>query len=78
MLLVALTPAMATERFMVDATFKPLATSADGRFAIDASARYAPAATSASGRYTLTAVRVPDVGCEAKADPLFADGFENP
>jgi hypothetical protein len=78
MLLVALTPVMATERFIVDATLKPLATSTDGRFTIDASARYAPAATSAGGRYTLTAVRVPDVGCDADADPLFANGFENP
>lgn len=78
MLLVALTPVMAADRFALDATLKPLATSTDGRFTIDVSARYAPAATSNGGRYTLTAVRVPEVGCEANADPLFADGFENP
>jgi len=65
-------------RFAIDAEVRPLAISADGRFALDASARYAPEAKSADGRFALKAVNVPSGGCEALPDALFSNGFEAP
>jgi len=70
--------AAADTRFALDAEVRPLAISADGRFALDASARYSPEAKSADGRFALKAVNVPDGGCEAFPDPLFSNGFESP
>lgn len=69
---------VAAERFAIEAELTPIATSSDGRFALDAEARYWPEATSADGRFALKATRVPEGGCEANPDPLFANGFENP
>ena len=68
----------APARFRIDASLRPLAMSACGRFALDASARFAPEAKSADGRFALKAVHVPSVGCDPFPDPLFADGFEAP
>ncbi len=63
-------------RFRIDATLRPLAVSACGRFALDARARHAPEAKSADGRFALKAVHVPNVGCDPNPDPLFSNGFE--
>lgn len=68
----------AARRFRVDADLRPLGQSADGRFALDATARFTPAATSMNGRYTLKAVKAPTAGCDPFLDPMFADGFELP
>jgi hypothetical protein len=65
-------------RFKVEAELRPLAMSACGRFALDASARFAPEAKSADGRFALKAVHVPNVGCDPFPEPLFGDGFEAP
>lgn len=65
-------------RFALDAELRPLAVSACGRYAIEASARQVPEATSADGRYTLKTVNVPTVGCDPFPDPIFANGFETP
>jgi hypothetical protein len=74
-------PAFAAEtvqRYTVKAELRPLALSADGRFALDAAARYTPQFESADGRFALKSVNAPEGGCEAFADPLFSNGFENP
>jgi hypothetical protein len=74
-------PALAAEtpqRYTVEAELRPLALSADGRFGLDATARYTAQAKSADGRFVLKAVNVPEGGCEAFADPVFANGFESP
>lgn len=68
----------APSRYAITAELRPLAVSACGRFAIDASARYAPEAKSADGRYALKAVNVPSVGCDPFPDPIFWNGFEAP
>jgi hypothetical protein len=68
----------APARYAVDAELRPLALSADGRFAIAAEARFTPESKSADGRFALKAVNVPEGGCEAFADPVFIDGFEGP
>lgn len=65
-------------RFALDAELRPLAVSACGRYAIEASARYAPEAKSADGRYTLKSVNAPAGGCDPLPDPVFANGFETP
>ncbi len=72
------TPTPDADRFRVSALVRPQARSDDGRFALTASARVMPSATSVDGRFALKAVNVPDVGCEPFADPIFANGFENP
>jgi len=66
------------DRFRGSAQIRPQARSDDGRFALTANVRVVPAATSLDGRFALKAVNVPDVGCEPFADPIFANGFENP
>jgi hypothetical protein len=66
------------QRFAVEAELRPLALSTDGRFAIEAEARFTPEANSADGRFALKAVNVPAGGCEAFPDPLFSNGFEAP
>lgn len=63
-------------RFRIDASLRPLAMSACGRFALDARASHAPEAKSADGRFALKAVHVPNVGCDPNPDPLFSNGFE--
>jgi hypothetical protein len=66
----------APPRYAVRAELRPLGVSADGRFGLDATARFQPGLTSADGRFALEAVNVPEGGCEDFADPLFSDGFE--
>lgn len=65
-------------RFQVAAGLRLHATSSDGRFAVEAEARYTPATTATGGRFTFKAVNTPTVGCAPFPDPLFSDGFESP
>ena len=74
-------PAFAAEtvqRYTVKAELRPLALSADGRFGLDAEARYVPQVESADGRFALKSVNAPEGGCEPASDPLFSNGFEQP
>lgn len=72
-------PALAAEtvqRYTVEAEVRPMVVSVDGRFGLDATARYAPEAKSSDGRFVLKAVNVPEGGCNAASDLIFADDFE--
>lgn len=65
-------------RFRIEGEWRPQATSADGRFAVEAEARYTPAASTSGGRFTFKAVNTPSASCEPFPDDLFRDGFESP
>lgn len=67
-----------SSRFALTAELRPIAVSACGRFALDASDRHAAEARSADGRYALKAVNTPAVGCDPFPDPIFSNGFEAP
>lgn len=69
-------PAPEPSRFRLEGGLRPLAISACGRFALDATVRFTPEATSADGRFTMKSVHVPKAGCDPFPDPLFSDGFE--
>jgi hypothetical protein len=76
--------ALATEpvdqpaRFTLEAELRPIAVSACGRFALEATARYLPEASSADGRFALKVLNVPSGGCDPLPDPMFSNGFEFP
>jgi hypothetical protein len=71
-------PAAAAHRFSLEAELRQRTVSADGRFALEASARYVPEVKSANARFALKAVNVPAVSCDPFPDPIFSSGFEAP
>ncbi len=71
-------PAAPDSRFHVEATLVPRATSADGRFTLDAAAQHMPTESSEDGRFQLKTVKLPAVGCDPLGPDVFADGFESP
>lgn len=64
-----------TSRFAVRATLRPVASSADGRFALSGQTRVSAQPTSADGRFGLKSALA---SCDPLDDGLFRNGFENP
>lgn len=64
------------DRFRIEGRLQAVTLSADGRFRLDAQARFDPTTASPDGRYALKAVHIPEGGCEAQPENLFANGFE--
>jgi hypothetical protein len=67
-----------TGRFKVAGALTELATSNDGRFAVQAELRHTPEANTADQRFTLKTVNLPEGGCDPLGEDLFSNGFENP
>jgi hypothetical protein len=65
-----------SSRYAIEGDLRIRGVSDDGRFTLDADARYAPQARSPDQRYTLKSVNAPLGGCAALPDPLFSNGFE--
>lgn len=66
-------------RFTLDADLRPIAASADGRYTVDATARFTPEARSGDRRFTVKQVNTPNGGCDpTPIDALFGNGFEDP
>ncbi len=69
----------ADARFQLEAELRPVVISSDGRFSLEASARFVPEFRSEDGRFALQPVNVPLVGCDPLgADEIFADRFQPP
>ena len=62
-------------RFRVQGELKPVAASADGRFALSGQARLTAQPTSADGRFGLKSVLA---SCDPLDTILFRNGFEGP
>ena len=62
-------------RFRVQGELKPVAVSADGRFALSGQARVTAQPTSADGRFGLKSVLA---SCDPLDTILFRNGFESP
>lgn len=60
-------------RFRVRAELRPVASSADGRFALSGEARVTPKPTSPDGRFALKSALA---SCDPLDFTLFRDGFE--
>lgn len=67
----------AASRFELNAELRPVSVSANGRYTLDASARYTPEAKSSDGRFSLKTVNAPSGGCGSGIDDIFSNGFEN-
>jgi hypothetical protein len=67
----------AASRFAIQAELRPVQISDNGRYTLEASARYAPEAKSSDGRFTLKVVNAPEGDCGQVTDQMFRDGFES-